>query len=109
MPGERVPVDGKVVLGSSSTDESMITGESLPVVKEIGDTVIGGTLNQTGLLIIKTTHIGADSTLAQIIRLVEDAQTSKVGCSVFSNFVCLYFLLQRDNKKGRFLICIVFW
>ena len=77
-PGEKVPVDGIVVEGSSSVDESMLTGESRPVTKGTGDTVIGATLNRSGTLVLSATAVGADSTLAQIVRLVEDAQSSKV-------------------------------
>ena len=76
-PGEKIPVDGVVTDGGSSVDESMLTGESAPVHKTTGDSAIGATLNRTGTLVIRTTAVGADSTLAQIIRLVEDAQGSK--------------------------------
>jgi Cu+-exporting ATPase len=76
-PGERVPVDGEVVAGQSDMDESLITGESLPVLKQPGDSVTGGAINGTGLLEIVATHIGADSTLSKIIRLVENAQSGK--------------------------------
>ncbi|AKB37613.1 Copper-translocating P-type ATPase [Methanosarcina siciliae C2J] len=76
-PGEKIPVDGVVVEGSSAIDESMITGESIPVEKGTGDTVIGATLNKTGSFRFRATKVGADTALAQIIRLVEAAQTSK--------------------------------
>ena len=77
-PGEKVPVDGVIAKGSSSVDESMITGESLPVEKNLNDTVIGGTINKTGSFEFKATKVGAETTLAQIIRLVEDAQGQKL-------------------------------
>jgi Cu+-exporting ATPase len=76
-PGDRVPVDGKVVSGRSDVDESMITGEPLPVLREEGDEVIAGTLNQTGRLIILATKVGAETALAQIVQMVERAQGSK--------------------------------
>ena len=77
-PGEKIPVDGVVVSGTTTVDESMLTGESLPVEKASGDPVIGATLNTTGSVLIRTTAVGDDTALAQIIRLVEDAQGSKV-------------------------------
>ncbi len=76
-PGERIPVDGVVREGTSQVDESLLTGESLPVDKGIGDKVTGGAINADGLLVIETTAIGAETTLARIIRLVEDAQAAK--------------------------------
>ncbi len=76
-PGERVPVDGVVVEGASQIDESLITGESLSVAKHEGDKVTGGSVNAEGLLLVKTTAIGAESTLARIVRLVESAQAKK--------------------------------
>ncbi|HSJ23046.1 MAG TPA: heavy metal translocating P-type ATPase [Longimicrobiales bacterium] len=76
-PGERVPVDGEVVAGSSAVDESMLTGESLPVEKGTGDTVIGGTINRTGAFRFRATNLGADSVLSQIVRLMRDAQGSR--------------------------------
>ena len=76
-PGERLPVDGQVLEGSSDVDESLITGESLPVAKHVGDKVTGGAVNGEGLLVVKTTAVGAESTLARIVRLVESAQAKK--------------------------------
>jgi Cu+-exporting ATPase len=76
-PGERIPVDGVVIEGRSSVDESMLTGESLPVSKNIGSEVIGATVNKQGRLVVEAVHVGAQTALAQIIRLVEQAQGSK--------------------------------
>lgn len=76
-PGEKVPVDGEIVEGQSALDESMLTGESIPIDKTIGDTVIGSTINKNGFLKIKATKVGKDTALAQIIKVVEEAQGSK--------------------------------
>ena len=76
-PGERIPVDGVIVEGSSHADESLVTGESLPVTKQVHDKVTGGSINAEGLLVIKTLAVGTETTLARIIRLVEDAQIAK--------------------------------
>ena len=76
-PGDRVPIDGKVVDGRSSVDESMITGEPLPVLRQAGDEVIGGTINTDGALIVRVTRTGSETALAQIVKLVDQAQSSK--------------------------------
>ena len=76
-PGERVPVDGRIVEGASDLDESLVTGESLPVARHAGDRVTGGAVNGDGLLVLETTAVGAESTLARIVRLVESAQAAK--------------------------------
>ena len=76
-PGEQIPVDGKIYEGSSSIDEAMLTGESLPVEKNEGDDVFGASINKTGFFKMKVTRLGPDSTLKQIINLVKEAQGSK--------------------------------
>ena len=91
-PGEKIPVDGLVVDGHSSVDESMITGESLPVGKSTGDEVIGATLNKQGLLHIEATRVGRESALAQIIKLVEQAQGSRAPIQRLVDQVSAYFV-----------------
>ncbi|HEX2174492.1 MAG TPA: heavy metal translocating P-type ATPase [Nocardioidaceae bacterium] len=91
-PGEKVPVDGVVAEGTSSVDESMLTGESLPVSKQPGDTVIGATLNRTGSIALRTTAVGRDTTLAQIVRLVESAQGSRVPMQRLVDKVSAWFV-----------------
>ncbi len=91
-PGEKIPVDGIVVEGESSVDESMITGESMPVDKIKGDLVVGATMNSTGTFIFKATGIGEDSMLAQIIKLVQDAQGSKAPIQRIADTISAYFV-----------------
>ena len=91
-PGDKVPVDGEIVEGRSSIDESMVTGESIPVTKDVGDEVIGATVNQTGAFRFRATKVGADTVLAQIIRLVREAQASKAPIQRLVDKVSSYFV-----------------
>ena len=91
-PGDRIPVDGEVIDGESHVDESMISGEPLPVAKALGDTVTGGTVNGAGALQFRATRVGADTTLAQIIRLVEEAQGAKLPIQGLVDRITLWFV-----------------
>jgi cation-transporting ATPase V len=91
-PGEKVPVDGEVIEGSSAVDESMLTGESLPVDKQIGDAIAGATVNTSGVLTIRATAIGSETALAQIVKLVEDAQTGKSGAQRLADRISAVFV-----------------
>lgn len=123
-PGEKVPVDGQVVEGASSVDESMLTGEPLAVQKKSGDTVIGATLNKTGSFRMRATKIGKDTVLQQIVRLVQEAQGSKapiqrmadiiasyfvpiVICVAIATFVIWFDIASPDNRLSMALITFV--
>jgi len=91
-PGEKIPVDGVIVEGSSAVDESMLTGESLPASKKMGDEVIGATINKTGAFKFRTTKVGKDTALAQIVKMVQDAQNSKAPIARLADTVSGYFV-----------------
>ena len=105
-PGENIPVDGDVTEGYSAVDESMITGESIPVEKKEGDSVIGGTINKTGTFKFKATKVGKDTALAQIITLVENAQGSKAPIQKMADFVAGHFIMGVHILS---LIVFFFW
>jgi Cu+-exporting ATPase len=91
-PGEKVPVDGRIVEGTSALDESMLTGEPMPVAKGVGDEVIGATLNTSGSFVFRATRVGRDTVLAQIVRLVEEAQGSKAPIQRLADAVTAWFV-----------------
>jgi Cu+-exporting ATPase len=105
-PGERVPVDGVIREGHSSLDESMITGESIPIDKDVGDQVIGATINKTGSFQFEATKVGKDTTLAQIIRLVEEAQGSKAPIQRLADVIASYFV---PTVIGIAIITFIIW
>lgn len=106
LPGTKVPVDGAVVWGSSYVNESMVTGESVPVSKEISSSVIGGTINLHGVLHIQATKVGSSTVLSQIISLVETAQMSKAPIQKFADYVSTFSYIADQNSD--FLFHIVF-
>ncbi len=105
-PGEKVPIDGLVIEGHSSVDESMLTGESIPVEKNVGDTVIGATMNKLGSLRFRATKVGRDTALAQIVRLVEEAQGSKAPVQRFADRISSVFV---PAVVSAALLTFLFW
>ncbi len=105
-PGEKIPVDGVLVKGSSSVDEAMLTGESIPVEKKEGDMVIGSTLNKNGSFEFRATRVGSETALAQIIRLIEDAQGSKAPIQAYADRVSAWFV---PVVIGVALLTFVIW
>lgn len=105
-PGERLPVDGEVLSGASAVDESMLTGESMPVEKQPGDRVIGGTINRTGAFRYRATNVGSDSVLAQIVRLMRDAQSSRAPIQKLADRISGIFV---PVVIGLALVTFVVW
>ena len=108
-PGEKIPVDGEIIDGRSYVDESMITGEPIPASKNMGDEVVGGTINKTGAFSFKVTKIGSNTVLAQIIRLVEEAQGSKLPIQALVDKVTMWFVpAVMSGATLTFFIWLVF-
>ncbi|MEH2422025.1 MAG: heavy metal translocating P-type ATPase [Nostoc sp.] len=106
LPGDKIPVDGEVVVGQTTVDESMLTGEAVPAIKQPGDMVTGGTINQSGAIAIQATRIGSDTTLAQIVALVETAQTRKAPVQKLADTVSGYFTYGVLTAS---VLTFVFW
>lgn len=106
LPGEKIPVDGEVVAGQTTVDESMLTGESIPVLKQPGDAVAAGTLNQSGAFALRASRTGKDTTLAQIVALVEAAQTRKAPVQKLADTVAGYFTY---GVLATALLTFIFW
>ncbi|MEH1952527.1 heavy metal translocating P-type ATPase [Nostoc sp.] len=106
LPGDKIPVDGELMVGQTTVDESMLTGEAVPVIKQPGDMVTGGTLNQSGAIAIQATRTGSDTTLAQIVALVEAAQTRKAPVQKLADTVAGYFTYGVLTAS---VLTFVFW
>lgn len=105
-PGSHIPLDGVILDGSTSVDESMLTGESIPVEKTVGDEVIGGSVNYQGAITVKVTHVGADTTLAKIVKMMEDAQGKKAPISKVADTVAGYFV---PTVMGIAIVAAIIW
>lgn len=106
LPGEKIPVDGEIITGQTTVDESMLTGEAIPISKQTGDLVCAGTLNQLGAIVIRSTRTGQDTTLAQIVALVEAAQTRKAPVQRVADTVAGYFTY---GVMAAATLTFIFW
>jgi len=105
-PGDKVPVDGEVISGETSIDESLVTGESIPTTKKTGDMVVGGSINQTGSITFKATKVGSDTVLAQIVKLVETAQNSKAPGQRLADKAAQYLVIL---AVGAGIVTFIYW
>ncbi|PTK10127.1 heavy metal translocating P-type ATPase, partial [Mammaliicoccus sciuri] len=105
-PGEKIPVDGKIIKGMTAIDESMLTGESIPVEKNVDDTVIGSTMNKNGTITMTATKVGGDTALANIIKVVEEAQSSKAPIQRLADIISGYFV---PIVVGIALLTFIVW
>ena len=105
-PGEKLPVDGEIIEGSTAIDEAMITGESIPVEKTVGSQVVGASINKTGFIKYKATKVGKDTALAQIVKLVEEAQGTKAPIAKMADVIAAYFV---PTVIGLAILAAVFW
>ncbi|MDO4295585.1 MAG: heavy metal translocating P-type ATPase [bacterium] len=105
-PGSRIPLDGMVLEGSSSVDESMLTGESIPVEKQKGDSLIGGSMNYNGAMVMQTTRVGSDTTLSKIIKMMEDAQGKKAPIAKLADTVAAHFV---PTVIGIAIVAALLW
>lgn len=108
VPGAKLPADGLVVWGSSYVNESMVTGESVPALKEVGASVIGGTINMHGVLHVQATKVGSDTVLSQIISLVETAQMSKAPIQKFADFVSAPAFVTLASVIAKFMLQLLY-
>ena len=99
-PGDKVPVDGELIEGHSTLDESMVTGESMPVSKDVGAKVIGGTINRSGGFVMRAEKVGRDTMLARIVQMVATAQRSRAPIQRLADRVAGWFVPARDRRRG---------
>ena len=105
-PGEKVPVDGRVIEGRTNVDESMLTGESMPVTKTAGDSVSGGTVNGTGSFVMEAERVGSETVLSQIVEMVAQAQRSRAPIQGLADKVAGWFVPERHRDRSANFHCV---